>query len=551
MIPILAIILLATGFAQPPLPSSDFDSRSVSKVVVISDVHGDDKAFLKSLWIAYSSIQSQGIEYTAFEALFTKPYPRRPIHEGQNVLLVQMGDLIDRGRYGYRCVEILSLVPRVLGWNMRVLYGNHDLFTLIGFPYHEMIHKKEDINRDVGFIPRENKLWGWLVSQQLLGIRILDTQGSKHGSSLFLHAGAIIEWLDEYLSDYGEGVNFDIRKLNQKMQGAILHGKSGDTLRPFEDPRSLVMSRHLLTASRDAACEELEDVLKWFGVSRLFVGHTPMQTKRVMSRCNGRLILTDVGMSRWMYPENFNDDDPTGGQPSAIVMSFTSGSLESLKAYYTGSVEESTIFEESIMDIDGQNEAAAPSSGSSLKRSRSASLGDNLIYQDYHMEIFKDEMDGHAGFLVKFLHRNEIPNIRRQIDTLLEKMGEKTFGIPSIQWIAAASQGESSSGNALESFVDESQRMFIETGSELLVKLEQKFIMPIRQIAESIHQVGKCIGLSEAFLQLPTQEPFSRVITRFFSVDADDTVYLINYTFLHDCDSEAQRSELDIITNAL
>jgi hypothetical protein len=162
------------------------------------------------------------------------------------------------------------------------------------------------------------------------------------------------------------------------------------------------------------------------------------------------------------------------------------------------------------------------------------------------MEIFKHEMDGHAGFLVKFLHRNEIPNIRSEIDALLGKLGEKPFGIPSIQW---TSQGESS--NALETIADESQRMFIETGSALVVKLEKKFIMPIARIAETIHQVGKCIGLSNAFLQLPTQEPFSRVITRFFSVDADDMLYLINYTFLHDCDSEAQRSELDIITNAL
>lgn len=534
---------MASGFA---LPSSDFDSRAFSKVVVISDVHGDDKAFIKSLWIAYSRVQSHGIEYTAFEALFTPPYPPKPIHEGLNVLLVQMGDLIDRGRSGSRCVGILSLVPRVLGWKMRVLYGNHDLHTLIGFPYLDSIHKKEDIERVDGFIPRDNKLWRWLVGQQLLGVRILNTQGSKDGSSLFLHAGAIIEWVDQYLYDYGEGVNFDMTKLNQKMQLAILHGEPDDIMRSFGDPESLVMSRHLSKASRDDACEELEEVLKWFGVSRLFVGHTVMPTNRVMSRCNGRLILTDVGMSRWMYRANSNVDDPSGGQPSAIVMSFTSGSLESLKAYYTGSVEESTIFEEGIMDLDGQNEAAAPSSGSSLKRSRSASLGDNLIYQDYRMEIFKHEMDGHAGFLVKFLHRNEIPNIRSEIDALLGKLGEKPFGIPSIQW---TSQGESS--NALETIADESQRMFIETGSALVVKLEKKFIMPIARIAETIHQVGKCIGLSEAFLQLPTQEPFSRVITRFFSVDADDMVYLINYTFLHDCDSEAQRSELDIITNAL
>lgn len=548
MKPLLLIILASSAFA---LPSSDFDSRAFSKVVVISDVHGDDKAFLKSLWIAYSRVQSQNIEYAEFEALFKEPYPQEPIHKDSNVLLVQMGDLIDRGRFGSRSVQILSLVPRVLGWGMRVLYGNHDMFTLLGFPYLGMIHINEDINREYGHIKREGPLWKWLVSNQLLALRIKNAanQDGNDGSSLFLHAGANLEWLDNFLYDYGQGVEFDITGLNLKMQLTIARGESGGTLKTFEDPGSVVMSRHLLSLPRDDVCDDLNEVLEMFGVSRLFVGHTPMPTKRVMSRCDGRLILTDVGMSRWMYLENENLDDPTGGQPSAIVMSFASGSLETLKAYYTGSVEESTIFEESIMDIDGQNEEAAPS-GPSLKRSRSATLEQgNLIYQDYHMEIFKDEMDGNPGFLVKFQHSNEITKIKREINSLLEKLGETPFGIPRIQWIAETSQSDSSSLH-----VDEGQqRMFIETSgpdSALVVKLEQKLIMPIRKIAQTIHQAGKCIGINEAFMQLPTQEPFSSVITRFFSVEADEMVYLINYTFLHDCDADAQRNELDIITNA-
>jgi hypothetical protein len=76
---------------------------------------------------------------------------------------------------------------------------------------------------------------------------------------------------------------------------------------------SPLWTRDFSEKSRDRAwCEtSLPEILSAFGVSRVFVGHAPLDSKRVELRCQGRIVLTDVTMSRWMG---------NGGQPIAIVM---------------------------------------------------------------------------------------------------------------------------------------------------------------------------------------------------------------------------------------
>ena len=71
---------------------------------------------------------------------------------------------------------------------------------------------------------------------------------------------------------------------------------------------------------------ELPRILDAFSVERIIVGHIPLADKRVLSTCEGKAILTDVTMSRWME---------RGGQPVAILMEISEmGNLSSMKAYY-------------------------------------------------------------------------------------------------------------------------------------------------------------------------------------------------------------------------
>jgi hypothetical protein len=64
-------------------------------------------------------------------------------------------------------------------------------------------------------------------------------------------------------------------------------------------------------------CAELEGVLAVYGVARMVVGHTPQyRTNLARENCGGRLMLTDVAMSRWMLnrPSDIS-------KPSAVIYS--------------------------------------------------------------------------------------------------------------------------------------------------------------------------------------------------------------------------------------
>ena len=64
------LFAICAAFAAA-IPSGNLDSTVHSKVVVISDVHGDDLGFLKSLWIGLRSVNaSETISFADFRAEF-------------------------------------------------------------------------------------------------------------------------------------------------------------------------------------------------------------------------------------------------------------------------------------------------------------------------------------------------------------------------------------------------------------------------------------------------------------------------------------------------
>lgn len=59
-----------------------------------------------------------------------------------------------------------------------------------------------------------------------------------------------------------------------------------------------VWSRRYTKAGDHKVCSEVAQLVVRLGVQRVVVGHTVQQGGRVTSRCGGRLLMADVGLSR-------------------------------------------------------------------------------------------------------------------------------------------------------------------------------------------------------------------------------------------------------------
>jgi hypothetical protein len=339
------------------IPSGEIDAKSYSNIVVLSDIHGDDMAFIRSIWISLQkSVPPKIVQFEAlyqmFEEAIAGTFPVEPIDPNSGTLMIQMGDLVDRGKYGKKCIQFLNVTERLIGWKTLSLYGNHDLYSLLSSPY-DMLHPEEDIDRENDFTRETGILWKAIVDKSLLMIRTNSPPGvpldhPNDASILFVHAGIDYRWFSMLMA---KAELVDVNEFNLATEKAM-HSKSFERIEQiFGDERSPLITRDLSTAHESAICTDLPKLLQKFQVSRLIVGHTPLVSRRVMSKCDGKLILTDVMMSRWMTNLTHAESDLESGAPHAIMMSLNNGLLESIVAYYTGSVGSEVITEQMIFPV--------------------------------------------------------------------------------------------------------------------------------------------------------------------------------------------------------
>jgi hypothetical protein len=327
----LAMILVILGYllgVAGSLPSSEFGVDRWRKIVVISDIHGDELGFLKSVWIALRKVnETEVISFGDFLTRMDSDKVVAPLYIEQDVLMVQMGDLIDRGPQGRASIEALGKIESHVGWTVRVLYGNHDLFALLGAPYWNMIHPEDDIDHEQE-LSRPSELSRWYYENALMAVRVADT-------AVFVHGGLDPKWLatHSYTTDSFENLN---RQLH-----AHLRSNFHKTAVSLGSDFSPVMTRAVARAHDvESVCAELTAFLTTeLRVQYMIVGHTPQIGRRVRSMCGGRLVFTDVMISRWMTNLEREQRDLEGGQPSAVILTGTA-----LEAFYTDGIRSETIF---------------------------------------------------------------------------------------------------------------------------------------------------------------------------------------------------------------
>ena len=308
-----AFPILPQTFWPVPVTRSTSVFPVFTNIIVIPDIHGDIEGFITSLWLGYSAVASEPITLPVFRAAILASQPLRT--DAQKVIFVQLGDLIDRGPSTKECIELaLSISKLFPGWKSALLAGNHELLN-----FHQAadyyVHPKDELQgaaRSAAF-SIEGSLWSRLASKLVLAVII--------GRTLFVHASLDPVWLTTHASLVKELYPSSelLTSLNKFARYALL--LAPDMSHVFEEDESPVWSRALENLPEEELCKTYFMKMSIaLNIDRVVVGHNPQANRKVRSRCNGKVLLSDVRISKWMS---------TGGTPMA--MHFKG---EDIKAHY-------------------------------------------------------------------------------------------------------------------------------------------------------------------------------------------------------------------------
>jgi len=288
---------------------------AVPRVVAIGDVHGDFGQLVTVLKDA--GLVDAKLKWT-----------------GGKTHLVQTGDRIDRGSLSRKVMDLLMRLEKdakKAGGMVHPLLGNHEAMNMLGDLRYvtpeefaafkgtdsqryrdalweqrreerkqrgeaaptEADRKRFDAEIPLGYIEHRlafapKGVYGaWLVRQNAV-IRIGDT--------LFLHGGISPKYADFSLADLNE-------KIRRELQDP-------DPLTALlaQDPEGPLWYRGLAQGD-PALLPHLEGVLARHGCRRIVIGHTPTEGFLVFPRYGGRVLMIDVGLSKYY-----------GGPPAALIL---------------------------------------------------------------------------------------------------------------------------------------------------------------------------------------------------------------------------------------
>jgi hypothetical protein len=166
------------------------------------------------------------------------------------------------------------------------------------------------------------------------GVKTLPPLSSP--ATLVLHAGISSKLAKQYDS---------VAQMNQEARAALQASLEGDDSKLRSDLfNEVLQTRHLVHNKESKACAELKKTLAHLGAARLVVGHTPQESRRALVRCEGRFVVLDVAMSRWLMdmrrPEKMT-------HPVALELSYNDvndgeAKVTGLRIIYRDTVEDLT-----------------------------------------------------------------------------------------------------------------------------------------------------------------------------------------------------------------
>ncbi len=345
----------------------EYRTEDFSHILVLPDVHGDHLGMMYALWAGVLgvvgdanilSVSRQHFKQLLMDAAEQGLYPDIPLFPESNVVLVSMGDIVDRGPQSVLCLRLLWSIEEVIGWKVVSLYGNHEIMAVLGD--HNFVHEQEindfgsSRNRRKAF-DFESPIWQRLVASSMLVARFSDS--NKKGI-VFSHAGiesSWISWADK------SGFGTTVAEWNKHAHSLMTSGikisrnlKETDFAHMFLRTDTPLWTRKFggeRTMEMDICKEEIDSVLKHLDVDRMIVGHTIQWSKdaRMNHDCDERLFRTDVALSKYIsYQKAENIMRLQSGQPSMLVINVPEGAVEfdSIAAvYYNVKTKELTVDE--------------------------------------------------------------------------------------------------------------------------------------------------------------------------------------------------------------
>lgn len=303
-------LCLIPFLAAAKLPPAELDD--VERIVVIGDVHGNHDGFMEVLKMA-DLVSGWGR------------------WSGGRTHLVQLGDIPDRGA---QTLEVSDFLQRFAKQARRrkgavhVLIGNHDAMNVYGdlrfvdpgeYAEFRTNQSRELLNivyrNDIDYIKANNpeekwpefndefrKQWydarplgyvehrlSWQEGEMNQWVLSRNTV-MKIGRTLFLHGGIGPEFVDWSIDELNQAVVEALGNPTQ-VEGTILRSQDGP-----------LWYRGLARNNEAEEEAHLEALLEKHDVDRIVLGHT-VTGGIIMPRFGGRVILTDVGISK-AYGEN-------------------------------------------------------------------------------------------------------------------------------------------------------------------------------------------------------------------------------------------------------
>jgi len=311
-------------FAALILPAAAPAEPAPSRIVAVGDIHGDNDAWL-AIARAARLIDAKGR------------------WAGGQTVLVQLGDVVDRGPDSLKTIRHLMKLQREAprkGGRVIVLVGNHEAMNMTGDlryvsagEYHSYTDRDSEARREriyeanraaietaykarfPAMTPAEIKAeWikvtplgmlehqaAWLPDGEIGKWVVGNPAMVKLGDNLFVHGGVSAAY-----------AAIPIEQINQRV-AAALKARDASPAAIINDPVGPLWYRGLISRGNgDEATvapvpagasapltidQEIDLVLRSYGVKRIVVGHTP-SLQGIIPTDNGRLWRADSGISR-------------------------------------------------------------------------------------------------------------------------------------------------------------------------------------------------------------------------------------------------------------
>ena len=331
---IKAFLLCLVGMVDSLRESNISTAGRYDYVVSIPDIHGDLEVLLRSLWMTKVEIDGSDSagSFDNFKVLFSA---NTTMTSSKRVLVIQTGDIIDRGAASLSCYRAIWKVEKVLGWDLINLIGNHEVMTMAGeadnYAHPGDIAEFGSIEARRAAFSKGGPMWKVITDSFLFMVRV---EMGINESTLFVHAGIDSRWvskLSKNIQSISQLNEFLLTELRKDAQSGYLASAS-----------SPVWTRDLANGKEKPVCDKLlPKVLERFKAKRMVVGHTPQQSLVANVRCNATLILADVAMSRWMGSGQF-------GNPSAFLFQLGNdgSALERIySVYWEGATVDQLIYQ--------------------------------------------------------------------------------------------------------------------------------------------------------------------------------------------------------------